>query len=57
MIGAFVPFGVDPGLAVAAVLGYRGSSTSCDHPRCARLPARLLRTVRDCGESEITQSM
>jgi uncharacterized protein (TIRG00374 family) len=57
MIGAFLAFGVDPGLAVAAVLGYRAFEYWLPIVPGVLAYVRLLRTVREWDDSEITQSM
>ena len=57
MIGAFVAFGVDPGLAVAAVLGYRAFEYWLPIVPGVLAYVRLLHTVREWDEGEITQSM
>jgi uncharacterized protein (TIRG00374 family) len=57
MIGAFLVFGVDPGLAVAAVLGYRAFEYWLPIVPGVLADVRLLRTVREWDDSEITQSM
>ena len=53
MIGAFLAFGVDPGLAVAAVLGYR----TFEYWPGLLAYVRLRRTVRDWDDGEITQTV
>jgi putative heme transporter len=57
MIGAFLAFGVDPGLAVAAVLGYRAFEYWLPIVLGVLAYVRLLRTVREWDDSEITQSV
>jgi uncharacterized protein (TIRG00374 family) len=57
MIGAFVAFGVAPGLAVAAVLGYRAFQYWMPIIPGALAYLRLARTVRDWDDDEITQSV
>jgi uncharacterized protein (TIRG00374 family) len=57
MICAFLAFGVDPGLAVAAVLGYRAFEYWLPIIPGALAYVRLPRTVREWDDSEITQSM
>jgi uncharacterized protein (TIRG00374 family) len=57
MIGAFLAFGVEPGLAVAAVLGYRAFEYWLPVVPGVLAYVRLLRTVGEWDESEITQSM
>jgi putative heme transporter len=57
MIGAFLAFGVDPGLAVAAVLGYRAFEYWLPIVPGVLAYVRLLRTVREWDDSEITQSV
>jgi uncharacterized membrane protein YbhN (UPF0104 family) len=56
-IFAFLAFGVDPGLAVAAVLGYRAFEYWLPVVPGVLAYVRLLRTVREWDDSEITQSM
>jgi uncharacterized membrane protein YbhN (UPF0104 family) len=55
--GAFLAFGVDPGLAVAAVLGYPAFVYWLPIVPGVLAYVRLLRTVREWDDSEITQSM
>jgi uncharacterized protein (TIRG00374 family) len=57
MIGAFVGFGVGSGLAVAAVLGYRAFEYWLPIIPGVLAYLRLVRTVRDWDDGEITQSM
>jgi putative heme transporter len=57
MIGAFLAFGVDPGLAVAGVLGYRTFEYWLPIIPGLLAYVRLHRTVRAWDDSEITQSM
>jgi uncharacterized protein (TIRG00374 family) len=55
MIGAFLAFGVDPGLAVAAVLGCRAFEYWLPIVPGVLAYVPLLRTVREWDDSEITQ--
>jgi uncharacterized protein (TIRG00374 family) len=57
MIGAFVAFGVEPGLAVAAVLGYRAFQYWMPIIPGVLAYLRLARTVRDWDDDEITQTV
>lgn len=57
MIGAFLGFHVDPGLAVAAVLGYRAFEYWGPIVPGVLSYGRLRRTVKDWEQSEITQSV
>jgi len=57
MIGTLLAFGVDPGLAVAAVLEYGPFEYWLPIVPGLLAYVRLLRTVREWDDSEITQSM
>jgi putative heme transporter len=57
MIGAFLAFGVDPGLAVAGVLGYRTFEYWLPIVPGLIAYVRLHRNVREWDDGEITQTV